>query len=452
MAGPVAGTHETWSSRFTFIMAAVGSSVGLGNFWRFPFTAGENGGGAFVILYLIAVAVVALPVLMAEYAMGRHVGLSAPEATEELAQRAGKSQKWAAVGWIGGLGSFFIVCFYCVIAGWILAYVGPAFTGQFNGVSAEESEALFTALLADKPRLILWHFIFAAMTVAIVMRGLKGGIETAVNILMPAFFVMLVVVVGFALTAGDVGAAASFLLNPDFSKIGFDAALAAVGQALFSVGVGSSLMMTYGAYLQKDQNIAKSSTLIAGCDTAVALIAGFAVFPIVFAFGLDPNGGPGLFFVTLPAAFGQMPFGALFGGVFFLLAIFAALTSAISLFEVAVSWFEERHGVTRWGAALGLGFVMWMVGVGCIFNAGTSYIDFLDFATGTVILPLGAVLVTVFAGWIVKRTVFEEEFADAPAWARDAWFTVVRYVVPVAVLIIMVAGLFQAASGFLAAG
>ncbi len=449
---------DTWGSRFGFIMVAVGSSVGLGNFWRFPYTAGENGGGAFILIYLVCVLVLGLPVLMAEYGMGRKSGMSAVEGVHSLARAESKSSNWGAVGWIGSLAAFFILTFYMVISAWVIEFIPQAFSGSFAGFADEatrqtaEAQALdpsaavvttanvssqnFTASIGDRARILFWLTAFIAVNVFIVARGIKGGIERVATILMPIFFVLLIGLVIYALTVGDAAKAVSFLLTPDFSKVGFGTILAAVGQAFFSIGVGSCLMITYGAYMSSDMNIPRSSMVVAGADTVVAIVAGFAIFPIVFAFGAAPDAGPGLFFVSLPLAFGSMPFGTIVGGAFFTLALFAALTSSISLMEVGVSWLEERQGVTRSGAALGVGFVLFMIGAGYVYSG--DYIDFADFITGNIMLPLGGLLVAVFAGWVLSRQMMVTEFGEGTI--MNLWRFSVRWVVPPALAFILVFG------------
>lgn len=426
----------TWGSRFAFIMAAVGSAVGLGNFWRFPYMAGENGGGAFILIYLGCVLLMGIPLLMAEYAMGRKAGMSAIEGVQSLARAEGKSLNWGALAWIGALAAFFILTFYMVISSWVLAFIPQAFTGAFAGFDAAKAGENFGATIGDEPQMILLLFLFIAANVIVVGRGVKGGLELAATVLMPLFFLMLIGIVIYAASQGDFAQAADFLLKPDFSEVQFSTFLAALGQAFFSLGVGVGLMITYGAYLPKDTGIPSSTLIVAGSDTLVSVIAGFAIFPLVFAFGLEPGGGPGLFFVTLPIAFGQMPGGDILGGAFFTLALFAAFTSSISLMEVGVSWLEERQGVTRWGASLGVGFVLFMIGAGYIYS--TEFIDFVDFVTGSLMLPLGGLLVAIFAGWVLSREMLVSELGEG--WVMAAWRTVIRWVTPALIGFILVFG------------
>ncbi|MEM6534901.1 MAG: sodium-dependent transporter [Pseudomonadota bacterium] len=454
---------DTWGSRLGFIMAAVGSSVGLGNFWRFPYTAGENGGAAFIIIYIFCVILFGLPVLMAEYGMGRKSGQSAIEGVQSLARDEGKSENWGIVAWVGSMAAFFILTFYMVISAWVIDFIPQAFGGSFSEFGDEAArltaeaqasdpaaEAVtladvaasnFGAAISDRGTMLFWLAVFVGVNVFIVARGVKNGIERAATILMPSFFVLLIGILIYALTLGDSGKAASFLLTPDFSKVGFETLLAAIGQAFFSLGVGCCLMVTYGAYLSADTDIPRSSVIVAGADTMVALVAGFAIFPIVFAFGADPAAGPGLFFVSLPIAFGTMPYGDFVGGAFFTLALFAALTSSISLMEVGVSWLEERHGVNRPGAAMGVGFVLFMIGAGYVYSA--DYIDFADFMTGNLMLPLGGLLVAIFAGWKLSRATLVSEFGDGRVMA--SWRFACRWIVPPALAFILVFGALDVA-------
>ncbi len=434
---------EHWGSRFGFIMAAVGSSVGLGNFWRFPYTAGENGGGAFIILYLLCVFLIGLPLLIAEYTLGRKSGRSAIEGFETLAEEEGRTRSWGAVGWIGSFTAFFVLTFYLVISVWLIAFLLQAPTGRFIGMDAASSVANFNNTIGQGENALAtkWGILglLALLMVAnvwVVGRGIKGGLERASTILMPAFFVMLLVVVVYAVSQGDIGSTMRFLFEPKWGDVSFRTFLSALGQAFFSIGVGAGLMMTYGAYLEKDTDIPRASMIVVGTDTLVALIAGFAVFPVVFMAGLDPAGGPGLFFISMPVAFGAAPGGSLFATVFFALALFAAFTSSIALMEVSVSWLEERHGVTRQGAAMGIGFVLWMIGAAHVFSL--DYLDFLDFMTEGLMLPLGGLLIAIFAGWVMRRESLVSELGDGRT--MDLWRFMIRWFVPGFVAFVLLFG------------
>lgn len=434
---------DTFSSRFGFIMASVGSAVGLGNFWRFPYTAGENGGGAFILIYILCVLLVALPLLMAEYAMGRKSGMSAIEGIQSLARAQSRSQNWGIAGWVGSLTAFFILSFYMVISAWLLAYILQAIGGNLHGADAASSEQNFLNTigqgsnpLASKWYLLFLLGLFITANILVVGRGVKAGLERAATLLMPLFFVMVLIVVGFSIANGDVARTAAFIFEPKWEDVGFKTFLAALGQAFFSIGVGVGLMITYGAYLDRGTHIPRSSALVAASDTFVALIAGFAIFPIVFAAGLNEAAGPGLFFVSMPVAFEAIPGGALFAVVFFALALFAAFTSSISLMEVSVSWLEERQGVTRPGAAAGVGFVLFMVGAAYVFSI--EYLDFMDFMTEGLLLPLGGLLAAVFAGWILSRDMLTSELGEGAV--MNIWRFLIRWFVPPFIGLVLVFG------------
>ncbi len=454
MASQKSTVHETWSSQFTFVMAAVGSAVGLGNFWRFPYEAGQNGGAVFVVVYLVAVLAIAFPVLIAEYAIGRRTGLSAVGATVALAKDSNRSPLWGAVGWIGMIAGFLILTYYSVIAGWVMAYVPIFLSGELTNVGFEGAQVLFSDLNTNTSWALGWHTAFMGLTAFIVARGLKGGIEVAANILMPMFFVMVVAMVIYGAYVGDVAAAATFLFSPDFSKISFDVVVSAIGQAFFSVGVGSAIMITYGAYMTRDEPIAGSARTVALSDTFIAILAGFAIFPMVFVVqGLEPNAGPGLLFATLPAAIGELPYGSLVGGVFFTLAFFAALTSSISLFEVIIAWSEDQLGWQRGQAALRWGLIAWFIGIGSLLSfgvwsgfypldfgpfAGQTFFGVLDVLTGNIMLPLSGLAVSLFAGWAVSESIMREEIGLSPLFFQ-IWQVLTRYVIPVAIIVVLIA-------------
>jgi NSS family neurotransmitter:Na+ symporter len=372
--------------------------------------------------------------------------MSAVEGVESLARAEGKSLNWGIVGWVGTLTASFILSFYVVISSWLIAFTLQALQGKFVGMNAEASGTNFEDVIGigAHPMASKWYILFLlalflATNVWIVGRGVKGGIERAATVLMPAFFIMLVVVVGFSLANGDAGAAAEFLLTPKWEDVGFNTFLEAIGQAFFSIGVGVGLMITYGAYLARDTHIPRASGIVAGSDTMVALIAGFAIFPIVFAAGLDPAGGPSLFFVSMPVAFGSIPGGEIMAVIFFGLALFAAFTSSISLMEVSVSWLEERQGVTRFGASLGMGVILFVVGSAYVFSL--DYLDFVDFLTGNLLLPLGGLLAVIFAGWILSRDMLESELGEGTI--MNVWRFLMRWPVPVFLAFVLFFGFFD---------
>ena len=316
---------KTWSSRFTFLCAVVGASIGLGNLWRFPYIAGENGGGAFIIVYLVIILLLCVPLIMAELAMGRRGGKSPVVTMINLCREGGYSGFWTAIGWLSVLAPVAGLCFYAVVAGWALDYVFLALRGEFVSITPDDAERKFTDLLASPGRLTLWYTLYIAATVWVIGLGVKRGIETVTTFMLPTLFVMIVVLVIYGHIEGAPARAWQFMFNPDFSRLTWQSLLIALGQALFSITVGTGALLTYGAYLSRDISLPGPTWIIAVSDTLAALMCGLAVFTIVFASGLDPTGGPGLMFVTLPIAFGSMPAGYFFSVVFFVLVFFCGI-------------------------------------------------------------------------------------------------------------------------------
>jgi len=449
--------HENWSSRFTFLLAAVGAAVGLGNIWKFPFIAGQNGGGAFVLVYLLAVLFVALPILIAEIALGRWGRQSPPNAMANVAQSQGRSRSWSVVGWFGMLAAYLIATYYSVIAGWSVVYIFKNGGGNFSGQDAAAISAEFDALLASPGQLTLWHGIFMFICTLILVRGLQKGIERTVKILMPALFALLLLMVGYGALEGDMKAAWHFMFDFDFSAINGQVILIAVGQAFFSIGVAMGLMMGFGAYLPRDISIGRSAVIIALADTLVAILAGLAIFPVVFANGLDPAEGPGLIFVSLPIAFGSVTGGLIFGTLFFILLFFAALTSVIGTLEPMIAWWEERFKLKRSMAALFVCVSIFVLGMGTVFSfnlwsewrplasferfADFGYFEILDYLTANIMMPLTGLLLAVFVGWLIKPAAIEEQLQiENPALFR-AWFWLLRWVAPISIALILYSSL-----------
>jgi NSS family neurotransmitter:Na+ symporter len=440
IAGRVDRKSETWSSRFGFIMAAVGSSVGLGNIWRFTYTTGENGGGAFVLAYLLCLGLIAFPLLVAEYAIGRRSGHSAVESVQALARASGKSELWGGVAWLGMLSAFFILTFYCVVSAWFMAYIPFAVSGAFSAdlASIDASQARFEDVTsrANLPMLLMYLALFIGAAVVVVGRGVKRGIERASTLLMPIFIFVLLILLGFGIAEGAFGQAMSFLARVRAEDFSFSMLLDALAQSFFATGVGAAVMITYGAYLKTDADLPRSSAIVALADTAVALVAAVVVFSLVFAVGSEPSAGFSLLFVNLPIGLAQMPFGAVVGGAFFLLALFAALASSIALLEVAVSWLDERTGVTRWGAALGVGFAVFVIGAGYVYSR--EYIGFVDFVASSLLMPLGGFLMAIFAGWVIEKKMMQAEMG-MPFFR--VWSVLIRWVIPIAIGVILVLGI-----------
>ena len=444
--------HGVWSGRLAFILAATGSAVGLGNIWKFPYIAGENGGGAFVLVYLLCIAVLGIPIMMAEVMLGRRGRRSPVNTMHALAAEARASRHWHWLGWAGMLAGFLILSYYSVVAGWALAYVFRSAGGVFSGATAEGVSAIFDRLVGDPERLVAWHTLFMVMTMLVVARGVRSGLERAVRFLVPALFVLLVMLDGYALASGAFDQGLEFLFTPDFSKISANGVLIAMGHAFFTLSLGMGAIMVYGSYLPDRTSIARTSVTIALLDTLVAMLAGMAIFPIVFVNGLDPGEGAGLIFKTLPIAFGHMPGGTVFATMFFVLLVFAAWTSAISLIEPAVAWLVENRGMTRVHASVLAGVVTWLFGMLTVFSFNSwadfhplffvphfeqaTIFDLLDYLTANIMLPLGGLFIAVFSVWIMKRADSVEELDMGDGAAYRLWRFLVRYITPVAVLIV----------------
>jgi len=432
--GDTSGTPQ-WSSRYAFLMAAVGAAVGLGNLWRFPFQTGQNGGSAFVLVYLICVAFIVYPILVGEIAIGRRKGLSAVGSTRELAKDVGASPLWGVIGLIGILASYMVLTTYSVIAGRIISYSVMSFAGEFANSEPEAPRSLYDGT----GHAVFWHTLFLAITALIVARGLIKGVERMVTIVMPLFFVMLAGLSVYAMSTGAAGAAINYLFAPRFNELTPDVVLAAMGQAFYSMAVGAAGMITYGAYLNRKENIAENSAMIAGADTIVALVAGLMIFPVIFAFSLDPAAGMGLIFSALPQVFAGMPAGSIIGGLFFFLAFIAALTSSVSMLLVTAVFIEEWWGWSRIKSVVVLSTVAWAAGAASVSVHGLA--EMIDFLAGNIFLPLGGLLGAIFVGWVVPRAVMRDELHNSSNKFFSYWRFLIRYLAPVAVAVILVLGI-----------
>lgn len=442
--------HGSWASRWVFILAATGSAVGLGNIWKFPYITGENGGGAFVLVYLLCIALVGIPIMLAEVFIGRRARQSPCNALQSLAEESEKTKKWGLIGLMGMLAGVLIFSFYSIVAGWVLQYIVSTANGSLNGITAEQAGETFSALLADPSMLLVWHTVFTIMVVIVVIGGVNAGIERATRIMMPALFVLLFVLFGYGMSTDGFSAGWSFMFDFDFSKLTWDAVLVAVGHSFFTLSLGMGSIMAYGSYMPKRASIGSTVLAIGFLDTLVALVAGLAIFPIIFSNGMDPAAGPGLMFISLPVAFGQMAGGQFFGTLFFILIGVAAWTSAISLLEPTVAFLVERVGMKRSTATLSLGVVVWALGILCLgsFNFmsdvtlfGKNVFDFLDYLTANIMLPLGGILVALFAGWVVKDKFAADELNFSSEGLFKLWLFVIKFIAPVAVAIVFVLNL-----------
>lgn len=451
------GSGEQWSSRWGFLLAAVGFAVGMGNIWRFPYVLGENGGSAFLIIYLVFALGIGLPLLITEIAIGRRGQSSATGSYRAVAAACNRSAAWRHVGTLGIFCAFVILSYYTVISGWTLDYFVKAAVGTLNGVDGERSSAMFAELLSNPGKLLFWNTAVHLLIIFVIRRGVQAGIESAVKILMPALFITLLIMVVYGMVAGDMASALNFLMTPDFSKVTFSTAMIAIGQAFFSIGIGMGSLVVFGAYMPKDFSIARSSTAVILLDTGVAVLAGLAIFPLVFQYGLNPEGGAGLIFETLPLAFGQMPGGQVFGSIFFVLLISAALSSCIGLAEGTVNWVEEHMGIKRQKGIVYVAGAAWLLGVFSIISFGewsTFYpLDFipsyeglnifsaLDHLAANNLLLVGGALSAIFFGWLVPRAIKLEELDAGDNVLFTLWRFLIRFVIP-PVLVVVLLGVF----------
>ena len=442
-------THGLWSSRIMFILAAAGSAVGLGNIWRFPYIAGENGGGVFVLTYLACIFLVGIPILVSEVALGRAGRQSPINTMRSVAARSGAAAGWQVIGWMGALAGFMILSFYAVVAGWAIAYLLEMASGSFIGADGEYVRNVFDELKSNPWAVSGWHTIFMALTIFISARGVSRGLEMTVKYLMPTLFLLLIALVLWAAaTSGHFMEGLVFMFSFRGDAFSGQAVLLAMGQAFFTLSLGMGAIMAYGAYLPRSASIVGSAVTIALLDTCVALLSGMVIFPIVFANGLESSAGPGLMFITLPLAFGQMTGGQLFGTLFFLLVTFAAITSAISLVEPAVAWLIEKMKVTRTIAAIMVGGLAWFLGLGSAFSfnimadvtllPGKTFFDTMDYVSNNIILPVGGVLIATFTGWFLNKSILDEELGDISGIPKSVLIFLIKFIAPLGVLVVFV--------------
>lgn len=443
--------HGQWSSRTTFILAATGAAVGLGNIWKFPYLVGDNGGGAFVLVYLASIALIGIPVMISEILIGRRGRQSPVNSLRDLACEAQSNCRWQIVGVLGIVAGLIITSYYSVIAGWTLAYVVRMASGVFSGVTRDGAESIFAFLVEDPERMLAWHTLFMVMTITVVARGVQSGLERAVKFLIPTLFLLLLILVGYAASSGHFEQGMRFMFGIDFDALTTGGVLTAMGHAFFTLSIGVGAIMVYGSYLPSDVPIARTTLAIATFDTVIALLAGLAVFPLVFANDLVPASGPGLIFLTLPIAFGHMAGGWLFGTLFFILLLFAAWTSSIALLEPMVAWLVENREVKRIKAAFWVGVFTWLLGIVTIMSFGpwsfsfdfagevrqNGAYDLFDILTSSIILPLGGFSMAVFAGWVLPKAAVVEELGGSEGWSFKLWYAAVRIVAPVALLLIL---------------
>lgn len=440
--------RDQWGSKIGFILAAAGSAIGLGNIWKFPYLAGQNGGGAFVFVYFGILFLVGFTLMLAELVVGRSAQLSPVSAYKKLNSK---------FGWIGGVGvlaAFIILSYYSIIGGWVIKYTVSFITGAFNGLQPSQFGEAFTGFITSSAQPIVFHAIFMIISVGIVIGGISAGIEKYSKILMPALFIILVAVMIRVLTLPGAVEGLKYLFIPDFSKINSTVMLKALGQVFFSLSLGMGAIITYGSYLSKDENLVVSAFQIPLLDTMAALMAAMIVIPAVFAYNLDLSQGPGLLFVTMSTIFSQMPLGSVFGFLFFVLVLFAAVTSSISLLEVSVSYFVDEKKWDRKKASIVLGIALFLVGIPSSLGLGAwshirlikglDILDSMSFITDNLLMPIGGFMLCIFIGWIWGLDKAYDEATNGGKIAfglKHVWGFLVKYIAPLAIGYIFISGL-----------
>lgn len=444
--------HGMWSSRWLFVLAAAGSAVGLGNIWKFPYIVGEHGGGAFVLVYLACILLIGVPIMMSETLLGRAGRESPINTMRKLTTSHNKSRFWVAIGWMGVVAGVLILSYYAVIAGWALFYIWRMASGTYEGATPEFAQETFASFQAEPLHMMAWQTLFMIITVYIVGRGVIKGLETAIRWFMPLLFVLLIVLLGYSSQSGGFDEAVSFMFRFNWESLTPQAVLIAMGQAFFTLSLGMGTIMAYGAYLPNNTSIAGTVFTIAALDTLVAIAAGLVIFPIVFANGLATDSGPGLMFVTIPLAFGMLPGGAIFGAVFFLLVSFAAITSAISLTEPALAYLVEEYNAKRRRVSITLGVLCWLLGIGSVlsFNAWSdmpllgqpTFFALVDHFSQNILLPLGGLLISLFAAYVLPKTVLAEQLGIRSGFGRGIWILLTGVVAPLSVLLVFISALW----------
>ena len=435
--------RSQWGSKIGFILAAGGSAVGLGNIWRFPYLAGENGGGAFVLIYLITVAIIGFTLMLAEFTIGRYSQSNAVGAFKNIDKRFG------FIGFIGVIVAFLIMGFYMIVGGWSLAYIFKAITGTINSTDPKFLSSSFNELVVNDFQPILWGGIYIILNIFIVSSGINKGIEKASKILMPALFVIMIILTFKSLSLEGAMEGVKFFIKPNFSEITPKVVLNAAGQAFFSLSLGMTCMVTYGSYLNKSENLVKNAMIVPLLDTLVAIMAGFVILPAVFAFGVKPTSGPSLLFITLPPVFELMPLGVLFEALFFILVGIAAITSTISILEVVVAYFTETYNFSRAKTTIIIALICFIVGIPSSLSFGTmsdvtffgkTYFEWFDYIASNILLPVGGLFISIFVGWIMNTKDVEDEITNGGTikfGLMKVFFFATRFLAPIGIILVL---------------
>lgn len=436
--------QDQWTSKLGFILAAAGSAIGLGAIWKLPYMTGENGGGVFFLLFIIFTLLIGAPILIAEFTIGRNAQKDAISAYKHIAH----GKPWALIGYGGVVASIILLSFFSVVGGWIISYLARSFTGSLTNLTQEEYGNFFNTIISNPYETVIAQLLFMVFTIWVVQGGVSKGIEKANKYMMPSLFILFIILLIRSLTLDGAMEGVKFFLKPDFSALTGETILLALGQSFFALSVGVSVMVTYASYLSKKEDITKSAFSVVGLNIFISLLAGLVIFPAVFALGFSPSSGPGLVFVVLPAVFNEMALGGIFMFIFFILLLFATLTTAFSILEIVVAAMIKGDSAKRKKASWIAGITVFLIGIPSALSFGVlsdvkifnlSIFDFADYLTSNIALPVGALFISLFIGYQMKRIEVQKEFetgADPGRSLFKLWYFLIRYIVPIMIILV----------------
>ncbi|TDL87600.1 sodium-dependent transporter [Vibrio vulnificus] len=436
--------QDQWTSKLGFILAAAGSAIGLGAIWKLPYMTGENGGGVFFLLFIIFTLLIGAPILIAEFTIGRNAQKDAISAYKHITP----GKPWALIGYGGVVASIILLSFFSVVGGWIISYLARSFTGSLSNLTQEEYGNFFNTIIRNPYETVIAQLLFMVFTIWVVQGGVSKGIEKANKYMMPSLFILFIILLIRSLTLDGAMEGVKFFLKPDFSALTGETILLALGQSFFALSVGVSVMVTYASYLSKKEDITKSAFSVVGLNIFISLLAGLVIFPAVFALGFSPSSGPGLVFVVLPAVFNEMALGGIFMFIFFILLLFATLTTAFSILEIVVAAMIKGDAAKRKKASWIAGITVFLIGIPSALSFGVlsdvkifnlSIFDFADYLTSNIALPVGALFISLFIGYQMKRIEVQKEFesgADSRRSLFKPWYFLIRYIVPIMIILV----------------
>ncbi|AZV45019.1 sodium-dependent transporter [Peribacillus asahii] len=442
-------SQEQWTSKLGFILAAAGSAIGIGVIWKFPYMVGTNGGGIFFLMFILFTLIIGAPILITEFIIGRRTQKDAVRAYKELAP----GTPWTLIGYCGVIASIILLSFYSVVGGWILSYLIRSVTNSLSNLTQQQYGDLFNTIISNPYETVIAQLIFMLITIWVVQGGIQQGIEKASKYMMPALFILFLVLLVRSLTLDGAMEGVKFFLKPDTSVLSEQTVLLALGQAFFALSIGISVMVTYASYLNKNEDLTKSALSVVGLNIFIALLAGLVIFPAVFALGFDPASGPGLVFVVLPAVFNEIAFGSVFMFIFFILILFATLTSAFSILEIVVAAMVKGDEANRKKSSWVAGILVFIIGIPSALSFGVlshitlfnkSIFDIADFLVSNIALPVGALFISLFVGFQLKRLHVEEEFLSGSSYGKKifkVWYFLIRYIAPIAIAIVLLSSI-----------